>query len=186
MNEAEAQRYQLIQKITSGMVYEAALKAGIKRSDFDIKYRPDARLVMMIRGGTHPILTLGIVFSTPDFQEHLKNVITGLKTVRRSTSIELLVRMVGRDRWLSSFIPTGMIPKIEPNCAYEVELVRKVRVKHRETGIVAEREAPEGSRGTKTWTELVRNAKIEVTQFARDVVQLKKAETNEEKPVTAS
>ena len=78
-----------------------------------------------------------------------------------------------------------MIPKIEPNCAYEIELIRKVRVKHRETGIVAEREAPEES-GTKTWTELVRNAKIEVTQFARDVVQLKKVETNEEKSVAAS
>lgn len=145
-------------------VYGSAQKAGISPSSFDVELKPS--LVMRVhirRRKDRLVVTFGISIVHPEFGRILGETIPNIAKMKSCVALQKLSLAADVDAWVEKHKKTSGKLSVLHASEYEVVCLRKVVVKHKKSGLIATAEGPESVRANKTWTDLVLDAKKEVT-----------------------
>lgn len=129
----------------------------------------DKGFISEIHRGIVLRIYFGILPTADNFDKHIKSALKQARRIRGSKAIERVDRLMETKNWFSSRFP--MVEEVDKFSTFEIEVtvMRKVKILHKPTGLIVEREAIEGK---VTYRQLIAQAKIELSENVELVQKL--------------
>lgn len=179
---------EIIQKTLNIIARKIGAKYGLTEHDYQVLYVPlakPAKAYWLIGGSTPKILFPMVPVRDAECGEYLERALARVASVKKSkalvrTDAEWKHEMYGditRLRQIWANVEKERIPQHE----LHVEIIRKVVVTHKPTGLTAIMEAPEG---VESWQKLSHEGRVELSKMVRVAQALKPKQEEPDAPQT--